>query len=158
MTSPENFGQQFDGYIPVFRGIPDVSSTTALRRRAVGKHWSASPKAAERFANRESGITLEHMNDGGNSWKGTVIAGYVHPNDIAEPGTPEHEDLIRSRDIKLEQNKGFNENLKPIQEDEVPIRNGATVHVVQTRDIRYTRGKSPEVKFNNLESPIPKVL
>ena len=155
MTSAENFGQQFEGYIPVFRGIPNVSPSTALRGKSVGKHWSSSSSVARKFANPGSEVTYEHMGARGDTAQGTTLAGYVHPDDVVQPGTEEYEALVGARSMRV----GETDNAPGAMiEDEVPIRDGATVHIVQTVHRKFVRGKESNALFKTLDAPVRKVV
>jgi hypothetical protein len=158
MTNPENLGRQFDDYIPVFRGIAGTTPASALKRKSVGKHWTTSRSVADKFSDKTSEVTSGHNRNGGETWQGTVLTGYVHPNDVLKPGTSEYDEMVRSRGMRVG-SEGEASASGAVDENELPIRDGATVHVVQAIHYKYGKGRGKESRYQNFfDNPIPKVI
>lgn len=126
----------FQHHILVHRGVPDTSVDQLLSSpRGLGIHWSAELNVARKFVNL-------------SSEKGAVVSGLVHPDDLmTKEEIEEHNRKFPTRHIY-----GYNDNVM-LPEKEVPVRRGATVHILMGQDVKF--GDEFEIK-NHKQFDTPK--
>jgi len=122
---------RFDGYVPVYRGVRDVSHEDVVNSaRRVGSHWSSSRDVAETFANMGS-FDSRHRTidpDNGSNIKSTVLHGFVHPDHVMSREEVNKWNLERPQ-------KGI--HTKESGESEVSIRPGSPVHLIGATDYHW---------------------
>jgi len=79
---------KFKDYIPVFRGLEDITNAKDITFDSLGVHWSADSKTALEMAVPE--WALEDDDVEGNI-EGSIVYGLVHPDHIMKLDSPEME-------------------------------------------------------------------
>lgn len=87
-TSLDEMYAKFQGYIPVFRGLEDITKAKDITFEGLGVHWTTDPDTALKMAVPEWAIDDEEIE---GSISGLVIHALVHPDHIMKLGTPEME-------------------------------------------------------------------
>lgn len=135
MTSPENLGPQFADHIRVYRGLAGITADQALNSgKRLGIHWSNDDFIAKQFAGNDSRYT-----------HGTLLTGLVHPDDVMTPEEiQKHNSEQPRKTIYHQEAKGT--------EREIPIRQGATVHITGAQDMSFY--DEPQIeKEHNFTNP-----
>ena len=121
----------------MYRGLAGVSVDQAVNSgKRLGIHWSNDDFIAKQFAGKDSRYT-----------QGAVLTGLVHPNDVMTPEEiQKHNSEQPRKTIYYQEAKGT--------EREVPIRQGATVHIIGGQDMSFY--DEPQVeKEHNFTQPKP---